>query len=418
MGTITQALKTAQSGLLVNQRVMETIAQNVSNVNTEGYSRKIVRLENQALNGTGAGVNISEIKRSVDEGLLKSVRLQTSSLNSLTAQTDYWSRLQDLFGAPGDNTSISHIMDRLATSIESMSQTPEGSLQQTDVVRQAQNVTLQLQDLSKSIQELRLQADQELGSAASQINSLVNDIDQLNDDIISNGTVSRDTTDLRDQRDQKLTELSSLVDIRYFYRSDGDVVAFTSNGNTLVDTVPPSITHTSASAVTPTSTHAEGDFSGFYIGDSNIPANDVTDSIRGGKVKGLIDMRDTILPDLQSQIDQLAATMRDTLNQIHNSGVSFPGAQDYNGTRTFIEPTTQSIKLDPTNSSDDVSIMLFDSSGNESAHTTLNTIMTDAGFSSRGASNDWNIDDIASTMQSWLRTNGASSAQVSVGLPD
>jgi flagellar hook-associated protein 1 FlgK len=412
MGSITQALRTAQSGLLVNQRVMDTIAQNVTNVNTEGYSRKIVRLENQALAGTGAGVKISSITRQVDEGLLRSVRLETSELNQMSVQQDYWARLQDLFGAPGDNTSISHVMDEFARAVETLVATPERALEKTDVVRQAENVTLLLQDLSTNIQELRLQADQELADIATRMNTLVNEIDQLNDDIVSNGTVSRDTTDLRDQRDQRITELSELVDIRYFFRSDGDVAIFTSDGSTLVDTIPPAITHTAAAAVTPTTTHGEGDFSGFFIGDTSIQANDKTTEFRGGQVKGLIDMRDTFLPDLQSQLDQLAATLRDSVNQIHNSGVSFPGAQEYNGTRTFIEPTTQAIQLDPTNSADDVSIILFDSSGDEGVKTTLNTIMTDAGFSARGSGNDWHINDIATTMQNWLRNNGAPSATV------
>lgn len=413
MGSITQALRTAQSGLLVNQRIMDTIAQNVTNVNTEGYSRKIVTLENQALAGTGAGVNISSISRRIDEGLLRSVRLETSELNQMSIQQDYWSRMQDLFGAPGDNTSISHVLNEFTQSVESLVNTPERALEKTEMVRQAQNVTLLLQDLSTNIQELRLQADQELADIASRMSTLVNEIDQLNDDIVANGTSGRDTTDLRDQRDGRITELSELVDIRYFYRSDGDVAIFTSDGATLVDTVPPLITHTSAAAVTPTTTHGEGDFSGFFIGNTSIAANDKTTDFRGGQVKGLIDMRDSFLPNLQSQLDQLTATLRDTVNQLHNAGVAFPGAQSYNGTRTFIEPTTQAIQLDPTNSVDDVSIILFDTSGDENVRTTLNTIMTDAGFSSRGSGNDWHINDIATTTQNWLRNNGAPNATVS-----
>ncbi len=411
MGTITQALRTAQSGLLVNQRVMDTIAQNVSNVNTEGYSRKIVSLENQAIGGTGAGVTISEVSRRVDEGLLRSVRLETSELNKLSVQEDYWSRLQDLFGAPGENTSLAHTLDEYTQSLEALVLTPERSLEKSEVARQAENLALELQNISESIQELRLQADQELASAATRMNTLVNEIDQLNDDIIANGSVSRDTTDLRDQRDQRLTELSELVDIRYFFRGDGDAVVFTSSGATLVDTVPPTITHTAAAAVTATTTHAEGDFGGFFIGDTSVEANDQTTDFREGSVAGLIELRDEILPDLQSQLDQLAATLRDEINQIHNRGVAFPGAQSFEGTRTFIEPSNQSIELA---SGDDVTIMLFDNSGDESTRTTLNTIMQAAGFSSRGASDDWDMDDIATTMQSWLRTNGAPNAAVTV----
>ena len=49
MSSLTNALRTAQSGLLVNQSAMNAIANNVSNVNTEGYSRKVVHLEQRVV---------------------------------------------------------------------------------------------------------------------------------------------------------------------------------------------------------------------------------------------------------------------------------------------------------------------------------------------------------------------------------
>ncbi|MEQ8322578.1 MAG: flagellar hook-associated protein FlgK [Rhodospirillales bacterium] len=413
MGTLTLALRTAQSGLLANQQALDVTSRNISNVNTEGYSRKTVTFENSALVGAGSGVNISEIMRSVDEGLLKSFRLESSELNALTAQDTFWDRLQDLFGTPEANSSLSHTISDMVNAIESLVVSPNNALEHTEVVRRAEDVTEQLQQMSIAIQDLRLQADQKLNEIAIEINSLVGEIDTLNDDIIASGSVNRETSDLKDQRDIKVSRLSELIDIRYFSRSDGDLVVFTSNGRTLVDTVPPSISHSPASAVTPTTTHAEGDFGGFFIGSSENPANDATSDIRDGQAKGLIDIRDTVLPNLQSQLDELAARLRDSINQVHNRGVSFPGAQEYNGSRNFTEPTTQLIKLDPTGSADDVKIMLFDSTGDQSKVTTLNTIMTDAGFSARGTGNDWHISDIAATMQSWLRNNGAANATVS-----
>lgn len=412
MGTLTLALRTAQSGLLANQQALDVTSRNISNVNTEGYSRKVVRFENSSLVGAGTGVNISEIMRTVDEGLLKSFRIESSELNGLSSQNTFWDRLQDLFGSPEANTSLSHTISAFSEAIESVVVSPNNALEHTEAVRRAEDMLEQMQQMSIAIQELRLQADQKLSDVAVEINSLVGEIDTLNDDIIASGSVSRETSDLKDQRDLKISRLAELIDIRYFSRTDGDVVVFTSSGRTLVDTVPPEVTHTSASAVTPTTTHAEGDFSGFFIGSTENPANDATEDIRDGQAKGLIDMRDSVLPNLQSQIDELAAQMREVINQVHNRGVSFPGATEYNGTRNFTEPTTQLIKLDPTNSVDDVTIALFDTSGNESEHTTLNTIMTNAGFSSRGSGSDWNISDIAATMQSWLRNNGATGATV------
>ena len=63
MGSITQALRTAQSGLLVNQQTLNVVANNIANVNTEGYSRRNTFNESQVVNGIGVGVRMSAIRR-------------------------------------------------------------------------------------------------------------------------------------------------------------------------------------------------------------------------------------------------------------------------------------------------------------------------------------------------------------------
>ena len=67
MGDLTQALRSAQSGLLVNQQTLNVVANNIANVNSTGYSRKIVNTESQVIAGVGAGIRISEITRRVDD---------------------------------------------------------------------------------------------------------------------------------------------------------------------------------------------------------------------------------------------------------------------------------------------------------------------------------------------------------------
>ncbi|WP_316977864.1 flagellar hook-associated protein FlgK [Shumkonia mesophila] len=418
-GTITLALRTAQSGLLVNQQALGAISDNIANVNSPGYSRKIVNIEQRVVGGAGAGVQLSELTRVIDEGLVKSLRLETGTYQRLRSQQTYYARIQETFGSPNDNTSISHILNTFVSSIETLAVSPDKTLELSELVRQGQEVALKLQSMSETIQELRVQADAEIAADVREVNNLTAKIADLNDKIIRNKTVTNDVSDLRDQRDQALDELSGLVDIRYFYRGDGDVVVFSSAGRTLVDNVAFEFSHSPASSVTPTTTHAEGDLGGIYLG-APVPGNDVTDELVGGSLGGLVEMRDTILTDMQSQIDELAATLRDTVNQIHNRGATFPGLQSMTGSREFLNTAdaanavNQTIKLDPTGSVDDVAIVLVDGDGNQSAATTLNTIMTGAGFSSRGAGNDWAIADVASTMETWLQANGAAGAKVAV----
>lgn len=416
MGDITLALKTAQSGLLSNQQALNTVANNVANVNTEGYSRKEINFKSVAVAGVGAGVRVSEITRSIDEGLLKSLRIEHTEYAELTAQENYYARMQELFGSPGDNTSISHLMESFAEAAELLAVSPDKTIEQSELVRRAADMVDKFKSMSKTIQELRLQTDQQISTEVNEINKITARVDTLNDEIIANSSVGRDVTDLRDQRDLEIDKLSKIVDIAYFYRSDGDVVIFTTGGRTIVDTVPPTLSHTSAATLTATSTHSEGDINPIYVG-TKIASNDITNEIRGGRLKGLIDLRDSVLPDLQSQLDQLAADLRDSINQIHNRGTPFPGVQEATGTRTFISSTTQTIKVGSSTTDDDVSILLFDSSGGQSATTRLKTIMQDTTLgdgTDKGANGSWAVSEVAARLEDWFQANGASSATVSV----
>ncbi len=397
MSGLTLALRTAQSGLLVNQESLNAVANNIANVNTEGYSRKIVNTQTLVVAGVGAGVKISEITRQVDEGLLKSIRIELGELNALIVQNNFFSRMENLFGSPGDNSSLSHILDGFTSSLESLTLSPDKSVQQSEVIRRAQDAVQKLRDMSDTIQELRLQADVQIGEIVAEMSKITASIDQLNDDIIANSSFGRDVSDLRDQRDLQLDRLAQFVDIRFFFRSDGDVVVFTSGGRTLVDTIPPKLTHTSAATVSATTSHDEGSIAGIFVGNVE-PNNDITNELRGGQLKGLVDLRDKVLPNLQSQLDELAAEMRDTFNQIHNRGVSFPGAQDYTGTRIFVRPTEQTLTFA---GASDTTVTLFDGDGNQTAQTTMRNLI--------GGASD-NITNVAALLQTWLIGNGAPTA--------
>ena len=234
-GTITGALRTAQSGLLTNQSALEAVANNIANVNTEGYSRKDIKMEARVVSGRGAGVQLAEVRRVIDEGLLKNLRSESCTYEMFASQRIYYERMQEMFGAPGDNKSIGHMIGEFTESLETLALSPEKSLDQAEAVRRAEDVTQKLQEMSATIQDLRLQADQAISDAATQITALAAEIGDFNDKIVRYSSSGKDVTDLKDLRDASIDELSKLIDTAYFYRSDGDVVIFTSAGRTLVD---------------------------------------------------------------------------------------------------------------------------------------------------------------------------------------
>ncbi len=398
-GNLTLSLLTAQSGLLSNQAALDTAANNIANAHTEGYSRKITQFEQRTVAGAGAGVQIGQITRRVDEGLLKTLRMEYGTLNSYTAQNDFFKRIQETFGSPADNASIAHKLGDVVSSIEALSISPEKILDQSEFINSVTETGIKLQDMSDTVQNLRLQADREIETQVTAINDIIADIARLNESVVRNAVVNRDITDLADQRDKALDDLSKIIDVGYFQRSDGGIVVFTMGGQTLVDNITVNVSHSPAGFVAPTSTYASGNIGAINItvGES---VTDITNDIRNGSLKGLIQMRDEILPGLQSQIDELSSKMNDTFNQYHNRGVSFPAPDALSGTRQFLDTTTQTVTF----SAGTTKIMLFDDTGKQTA---VGDMVTEL-----GSTGPHTVAAVGTAIETWLQANGAASATV------
>ena len=85
-------LKDALSGLQTSQAALQTISNNIANANTEGYSRKQVAPKSLVIGGKGFGVEVGEVKRSVDEGILNLLRNETSKNKKLEQQDTFLSQ--------------------------------------------------------------------------------------------------------------------------------------------------------------------------------------------------------------------------------------------------------------------------------------------------------------------------------------
>lgn len=398
LGDLFLALRTSGSGLIANQQALDAVAQNVANVNTPGYTRKTINQEARVLDGNGAGVEISGLTRVIDEGLLKSLRLEMSALESVQTEEAFLGRIQDLFGSPDSNTSFNHVIADFQASLESLSLSPADALAQLEVVRQGDNAAASLRTLSSGIQNLRQDADRRIGDAVDAINRLTAQIAELNAQISRNGYAGHDVTGLQDQRDAAIDELAELIDIQAFNRSDGNVVVLTAGGRTLVDQVAVTLSHTPAAQLGASIDYAGGGIDGIYAGEL-LPANDITNDIRSGELAALIELRDTTLPNLQAGLDELAAEMRDTVNQVHNRGAPFPGLSAATGSRAFADPTTSTVTFQGTG---DTRLAVFDANGNQVATTTVRTLLGGAGPAT--------IEAVRAGIHGWLNAGGYGSA--------
>lgn len=338
--SISLALSSAISALQVNQAALATTANNIANANTEGYSRKIVDVSSRLIEGIGAGVEISNITRRVDEFLIRDMRVQLSNLGLSEVLEKFYASTQDMFGPPDSNTSIAATLSELATALQSLTVTPESSNEQFTTIEAAKEVARQLNEMEQTIQDLRREADLAIDLAVAEIDKQLKSIADLNSQISRNKALGRPTADLEDARDRSIAIVAENMDIGTFSRDNGKIVLFGASGRTLVDISASTIAYTPVSSLS-----AAIQYPNTGIGGITVNGNDITTELKSGKLKALIDMRDSILPNLTAQIDELAAVLRDQLNAIHNDGTTFPPPNTLTGTRVFDDSLTDTVTL-------------------------------------------------------------------------
>lgn len=334
--SLTISLQSALASLQATQAALQVTSNNVANVNSEGYTRKTVSTQTQIVSGRASGVRLGDIERTVDQNLLRQVREQLSKTGSDEVRDTYFQRTQALFGSPGSDSDITHLVSEMASIVETLATTPEDIASRYNLVSTAVQLTSQLRTLSTEIQEMRADIDRDIADTVTEINSQLSTIDDLNQEIARAVGQNLPIADLKDVRDQALKDLSRLIEVQSFERSDGQIVVFTSSGRPLVDNGYVTLSHTAAAQFSASMSYPTGIDTITY--GSGGP--DVTGEITGGKLAGLIELRDTDLVDLQAEIDRLAESTSFAVNAAQNSGSAYPAPNTLTGTRTVAATDT------------------------------------------------------------------------------
>lgn len=150
--SLTISLQSALASLQATQSALQVTSNNVANVNSEGYTRKTVSTQTQIVSGRASGVRIGDIERNVDENLLRQVREQLSLTEGHSVRDAFYKRTQELFGAPGSDSDISHLMADMAAGIESLATSPENVAARYDMISVATQMTTRFRTLSSEIQ--------------------------------------------------------------------------------------------------------------------------------------------------------------------------------------------------------------------------------------------------------------------------
>lgn len=313
-------LSSAISGLLASQRSLSTVSHNISNVNTEGYSRQRVELTSRTpqfigVGYLGSGVDVSSITRISDQFLNSQLLSSTTSVNESTAFLALASRVDNMLA--NEETGLSGSIQNFFSAIQDVNNLPSSVSSRQVLLSEAASLTTRFQFLDARLSELSDEVQIKLGEDVKDINTIANAIATINDSIVKaiNSSSGSPPNDLLDQREILIQDLSEFVAVSTVAQSNGALNIFIGNGQPLVVGDQASTLAVSESY----ERHYEITLS------DNFNTSVITNSISGGSLAGQLNFQTEMLEPTKNALGRLAISMADTFNDQHRLGMNLDG---------------------------------------------------------------------------------------------
>ncbi len=305
------------SGLTAAQSAFEIIGNNIANAATDGYHCQRLNLVPAYTSMVdsvlvGGGVDVAEVTRLIDSLLENEILRQHSSLGKISQEVSTLRTVETAFGELSSGSSLSEAIDEFFNALQDLSVYPDEAVWQQQVVAAAETMANQFRSMDELLENMINQIAMEAENTIQEINSLVQTIAQLNENIKRQEITGGQANNLRDQRDQCISELSELVDVQTLSRDYG-VVDISVAGIPVITG-----TATVELAVGYQDEHVLGVT---VAGESNY----YTD-IDGGKLGGLLSLNNDIISDIRDDLNTLASAIIQQVNQYHVQGVGSKGS--------------------------------------------------------------------------------------------
>lgn len=321
MGSTFFGLNVALSGIVAQQRALNTVSHNIANATTPGFTRQRVDLAasmahplpglNTAVGAgqLGTGVLAVQHSRVRDQFVDITVRTQAASVGQWTTRATALRSLDTMIDELGD-TGLTSLLSAYWGSIQAVSLQPDSAAGREGVRAAGQNLVDGFRDLNARLVDAGSEADARIALQVARVNDLAGQINGLNQSIAIVVATGQQPNDLRDQRDLLVDELSGYADISVS-QGAGDKLSIAVGTQLLLDSGSDTVNVMAVDAT----------------GAASVGGVPVT--LTNGSLRGLVDLRDGVIggpTGYIAQLDALAASLVASVNGVHSAGYGLDGS--------------------------------------------------------------------------------------------
>ncbi len=336
-------LEIGQKALQAQQRALDVTGHNIANANTPGFTRQraVFATPNPfampALNRPvdvgqlGTGVLVQEVTRLRDSFIDLQFRQEVNRTGEWEAKQNSLQKLEVILNEPSDS-GLRTVLDQFWESWQELSKKPELEAVRSTVRQRGIAVAESLNHLDRQLTDLANDLDASIKIKISEINDKASQIAALNDQIVRVEVEGDHANDLRDKRDLLVDELSKIIQVTVQEDQYGALTVTIGARDLVTDSQ---------------SFEIYGDpnpLNGGYV-DLKWVADDAPVTVQSGTIKGMLDIRDTMVPDYRTQLNDLTDALVTSTNSQHVGGFGL----DNNTNRNFFDSagtTAQTIAVD------------------------------------------------------------------------
>lgn len=332
MGSTFSGIELGKRSIMAHTDAITTAGHNISNANTEGYSRQRVQLKEfdplykpdleraERAGMIGQGMDSQSINRVRDELLDQRITEQQHSESYWETRSKYYTMIEQIYNEP-DDVSIRSNMDKFWEGWQELSVHPESQAARQAVVTRGESLADSIKTKWEALMGVGNLINGDIEATVKQVNDYTRQIAALNAEIVRSRGMGDNPNDLLDRRDLLVDKLSKIINITSD-RRDSDEFMVHLDGHVLVQ---------------------GGIARGFELetvvdnnGYDKLVWKDTGNNavIKGGTLGALIELRDVDIRSEVQSLNTMTMNFSDLVNDIHRNGY---GANNVTGLDFFTQ---------------------------------------------------------------------------------
>ena len=325
-------IEIGKRSLMAHSLQIQTAGHNISNADTEGYTRQRVNvrafeplyrpdLERAERAGQiGQGTDVESVKRLRDELLDTRIVAQTNVQSYWETREKYYTMLEQIYNEP-EEISVRGNMDKFWESWQELSIYPDQDAARQAVVSRADSLTNSIQQRNKSLMAIGNQINEDINATVKQVNDYAKQIAELNNEIVRSKAMGDDPNDLMDRRDLLVEKLGKLINVTVS-RKDPDEFMVHTDGQIIVQG--------SIARQIETQTDIE------HFGYSKLKWSDTQYDafFSGGSLGALVELRDKDVRSEMQSLNTMTLNFADLVNDVHRNAI---GKNNVTGLDFFVQ---------------------------------------------------------------------------------